>query len=118
MPRQSPLITESIVAGQQYADLCDMLLILHNPRTPTTGLARIEASRKVEEKVKMLLRRICGVALSNRKHPAAMTTAGMAIVTCKFHMQQSHAFASIADDQKKAAIASLKCMNKGWHWTS
>lgn len=73
----------SAVAGQQYSDICELLLVLHDPHTPTTGLSRMEAARDIEERVKMLLRRICGVALSNRKFRAAMTAAGMSIVACK-----------------------------------
>jgi hypothetical protein len=79
----SILTCDSTVAGQQYADICEMLLVLHDPRTPTTGLGRMEASRDIEHKVKKLVRRICGVALSNKKHLPAMSTAGISIVTCK-----------------------------------
>ncbi|KAL2210964.1 hypothetical protein CC79DRAFT_1366338 [Sarocladium strictum] len=78
------------VAGQQYADICEMLLVLHDPRTPTTGLGRMEASRDIEHKVKKLVRRICGVALSNKKHLPAMSTAGISIVTCGDRLTETY----------------------------
>ncbi|KAH8174953.1 fungal specific transcription factor domain-containing protein [Sarocladium implicatum] len=98
------------VAGQQYSDICDLLLVLHDPRTPITGLGRMEAARKIEEKVKMLLRRICGVALSNRKFRAAMTAAGMSIVAC------GDRFTEVCE--QKIALEILGCYEEIVQWPS
>lgn len=89
------------MGGQQYADVCRILLALHNPRTPTTGLDRLTAWRDIDKLVTKLLRRICGIALSNRRFLAAMSTAGMAIVIC---MQARFDFDQEVADKSQVAI--------------
>ncbi|KAM5341224.1 hypothetical protein ACJ41O_015333 [Fusarium nematophilum] len=58
------------VAGQQYADICRILLLAHDPCT---------SAQSTDEQIRSLVRNLCGVAVCNSKHPPALFTAGMAI---------------------------------------
>lgn len=84
----------------QHFDLSNILLTIHNPRTPRLGsgqklaIARIEVrcwticnkpAKLITSKRDVIttLRRLCGVAISNRLAPPAMNTACAAIALCK-----------------------------------
>ena len=73
----------STVAGQQYADVCALLLTAYDPRPPALGQSRIVAAHATDEEIRRLVRRLCGVAASNRKYPPATATAAMAVAMCK-----------------------------------
>ncbi|KAM0545315.1 hypothetical protein ACHAPJ_011387 [Fusarium lateritium] len=70
------------VAGQQYADICRILLVAHDPRILSLGLDRLEFSRSLDVKIRQLVRNLCGIATSNTKHQPALFTAGMAVAAC------------------------------------
>ncbi|KAH8649768.1 hypothetical protein BGZ61DRAFT_375916 [Ilyonectria robusta] len=70
------------VAGQQYADICRILLTANNPRMPSLGLDRLQRSRSAEEQIRGLVLNLCGVATCNTQYPPATFTAGMAIAVC------------------------------------
>ncbi|KAH6971940.1 hypothetical protein EDB80DRAFT_744087 [Ilyonectria destructans] len=72
------------VAGQQYADICRILLIANNPHTPSLGLDRLRYSRSAEEQIRNLVLNLCGIATCNTQYPPATFTAGMAIAVCKY----------------------------------
>lgn len=78
-------LSDCHVTGVQYLDLSKILLTVYDPRIPRMGpSSRIEWQR-VQEEVKSTVRRLCGVALSNRSHrraPPALNTACMAIALC------------------------------------
>ena len=63
-------------------DLASILLTVYNPRLPRLGPGSRVAARNMEDEVKSIVRRLCGVALSNRSAPPAMNTACIAIAMC------------------------------------
>jgi hypothetical protein len=71
------------VAGQQFSDICRILLTVHDPRIPAFGLDRAARARATDSQVRHIVRRICGTALSESRYPSAIFTAGMAIAMCK-----------------------------------
>ncbi|CAH0058641.1 unnamed protein product [Clonostachys solani] len=70
------------VSGQQYSDICHILLAVHDPHIPILGLDRLAACVSVDHLIRKLVRRICGIVLCDRRYLPAATVAGMAIAMC------------------------------------
>ncbi|RFU23792.1 hypothetical protein B7463_g12547, partial [Scytalidium lignicola] len=70
------------VTGVQHYDLARILLTVFNPRIPRFGPAHREAVRRVELEIMDIVKRVCGVAISNRRVPPAMNSACIAIAMC------------------------------------
>ncbi|KAI0450499.1 hypothetical protein F5B21DRAFT_427991 [Xylaria acuta] len=56
-----------------------MLLLAHDPRTPSLGLGRTKSIQAQEEKSRQAARVVCGVSLSNPEYTAARILAGLVI---------------------------------------
>lgn len=67
------------VAAQQYFEICKMILLAHDPRTPGLGVGRTEYVRAQEERIRESVRTICGIWLSNPEYAPARALAGLAI---------------------------------------
>lgn len=70
------------IAGQQYLQLCRVLLLAHNPRTPVLGMGRAGFLEKQDEEIREAVRIICGISKSNPEYMPARLTAGLAIAMC------------------------------------
>ena len=77
------MLNNHTVTGIQHISLARILLTVYNPRNPRLGPGSKAALRNMEDEVKSIVRRLCGIALSNRKTPPAMNTACIAIAMCK-----------------------------------
>lgn len=67
------------IAGAQYAELCRVLLLAHNPTSPGLGPGRAEALRLSEDGIRDSVRNICGISMSNPECTPARIHAGLAI---------------------------------------
>ncbi|KAI0908584.1 hypothetical protein F4823DRAFT_598290 [Ustulina deusta] len=72
-------LSDCPVAGNQYLELCKILLLAHDPRTPTLGLGRTKSIQVQEEKIRQAVRVVCGISLSNPEFTAARILAGLVI---------------------------------------
>lgn len=52
-------------SAQQYAEICKVLLLAHDPRMPGLGFGRAQFIQAQEEKIRTAVRRVCGIWLSN-----------------------------------------------------
>jgi len=77
-------LSDCHVTGVQHLDLSKILLTVYDPRIPRLGPASRKEWKRIEGEVRGLVRRLCGVALSNRRAPPALNTACMAIALCKW----------------------------------
>jgi hypothetical protein len=66
----------------QHLDLAKILLTVYDPRIPRLGPSQRAAQRRVESTVTATVRRLCGIALSNRRVPPAMNNACIGIAMC------------------------------------
>jgi hypothetical protein len=71
------------VTGVQHLDLAKILLTVYDPRIPRLGPSQRAAARRIDAEVTGIVKRLCGIAISNRRAPPAMNTACMAIATCE-----------------------------------
>lgn len=60
-------LSSAAVIGLQHYHLASMLLCAHDPRIPRVGIARISASKAVDDELRSHARMICGLAISNGK---------------------------------------------------
>ncbi|KAL3421589.1 hypothetical protein PVAG01_08035 [Phlyctema vagabunda] len=75
-------LSDCHVTGVQHHSLSKILLTVYNPRIPRLGPGQRDANRKIETELRVIVRQICGKAISNRRAPPAMNTACMAIAIC------------------------------------
>ena len=76
-------LSDCHVTGVQHMDLASIMLTVYNPLTPKLGPGSRIAACVMDDEIKTTVRRLCGVALSNRRAPPAMNTACIAIAMCK-----------------------------------
>lgn len=70
------------VTGIQHHILAELFLVSFDPRIPRIGRQRVEADRNVNRRVCELVRKACGIGLSNQWTPPALFTACIAITAC------------------------------------
>jgi hypothetical protein len=70
------------VAGLQHLELARILLAVYNPRLPRLGPGQRTAMRSVDEEIRTIVLRLCGIALSNLHSPPGLITASVAIGMC------------------------------------
>ncbi|KAJ5775890.1 uncharacterized protein N7511_000901 [Penicillium nucicola] len=70
------------VAGLQHLELARILLAVYNPRLPRLGPGQRTAMRSVDEEIRAIVLRLCGIALSNLHSPPGLVTASAAIGMC------------------------------------
>ncbi|KAJ6072444.1 hypothetical protein N7467_010529 [Penicillium canescens] len=70
------------VAGLQHLELARILLAVYNPRLPRLGPGQRTAMRSVDEEIRAIVLRLCGIALSNLHSPPGLVTASVAIGMC------------------------------------
>ncbi|PQE27117.1 arca protein [Rutstroemia sp. NJR-2017a WRK4] len=75
-------LSDCHVTAHQHMDIAKILLTTYNPRIPRLGPSHRAAMQTIEAKVNAIVKRLCGVAISNHRSPPAMNTACMAISMC------------------------------------
>lgn len=75
-------LSDCHVTAVQHFDLSKILLAFYNPRLPRLGPSHRAAIKRIEAEVNQIVKRLCGIAISNRRAPPAMNTACMAIALC------------------------------------
>jgi len=96
------------IAGQQYLQLCRVLLLAHDPRTPVLGLGRADFQRNREEDIRDAVRLICGITISNPEYSPAKGTAGLAIGLC------GELFSDLRETVELLRIVSEAELHLGW----
>ncbi|KAH8429310.1 uncharacterized protein LDX57_006977 [Aspergillus melleus] len=70
------------VTGTNHGDLARLLLLVCDPTRPPLGPGSAARRRETMQSVRVIVRRLCGVALSNRHSPSTFFEALMGIITC------------------------------------
>ena len=96
------------VAAEQYSCLCEILLRACEPTPPFLGVGRAESQRRRDEESRIAVRRICGIALTNREYFPALLTAGMSIAMC------GELFVDIRDTEVLLSVLEEAESHLGW----
>ncbi|KAJ5929352.1 hypothetical protein N7454_007200 [Penicillium verhagenii] len=70
------------VVGLQFLELARILLTVYDPKLPRLGPGQRTAMKAMDEKVRSIVSRLCGIALSNEHSPPGLVTASAAIGLC------------------------------------
>ena len=73
------------VAGVQHIELARIMLAVYNPHIPRMGPGHLLALKALSTDLRAIVRRLCGIALSNRISPPGLVTACMGIAQCGEH---------------------------------
>ena len=76
------------VAGVQHVELARILLCVYDPNIPKLGPGHVAALNQLSSTLRTIVKRLCGIALSNRKAPPALVTACMGIAMCGEHFRE------------------------------
>ncbi|KAL7940587.1 hypothetical protein V8C42DRAFT_224152 [Trichoderma barbatum] len=96
------------IAGQQYLQLCRILLLAHDPRMPFLGMGRAQYLRNREEETRDAVRIICGISISNTEYMPARLTAGLSVAMC------GELFTDPAETKELLRIVSDAELHLGW----
>ncbi|KAI0437713.1 hypothetical protein F4803DRAFT_131724 [Xylaria telfairii] len=101
-------LSDCPVAGNQYLQLCKILLLAHDPRTPCLGLGRTRLIQVQEEKIRQAVRVVSGISLSNPEYMVARILAGLVIgMACEL-------FKDASETTRLLEIVSKAEMHLGW----
>ncbi|XHG07548.1 hypothetical protein AWENTII_010688 [Aspergillus wentii] len=76
------------VTGVSHAELARILLVVFDPMRPRLGPGSAAGQRAMAEEVRGIVRRLCGMAVCNRRLPPVFNTALMGIVTCGEYFEE------------------------------
>lgn len=118
-------LSSAAVIGLQHYHLASMLLCAHDPRIPRVGIARVSASKAVDDELRSHARMVCGLAISNGKCFLNVFREHQSLTADIDNIAPSFVNASMAislagglfrlDDEREACLAILeKCQGLGW----
>ena len=70
------------VTGLHHLELARILLMVHDPTPPLLGPGSRASSKQLSSSIQNTVRKMCGMALGNRKLPPALATACLSIAMC------------------------------------
>ncbi|KAI9640840.1 hypothetical protein NHQ30_010681 [Ciborinia camelliae] len=94
-------LSDCHVTAHQHMDISQILLTTYNPRVPRLGPGH-------RAQINTMVKRLCGVAVSNHRSPPAMNTACMAISMCGEQFTEPH--------EQESILAVLKETEKHHAW--
>lgn len=111
------------VAGVQHVELARILLCVFDPSIPKLGPGHVAALNQLSSTLKTIVRRLCGIALSNRRTPPGLITACMGIAMCGEHFtertEQEALLAVLEEMEVEHAWPEAKVgegLRKAWGW--
>lgn len=111
------------VIGIQHLELARILLAVYNPKIPRLGPGQRIAMRSVDLELKSIVKRLCGIALSNQQTPPGLITACVAIGMCGDRFtdraeQQSllAVLVKLEDEHAWPTHTTQKLLKEAWGW--
>lgn len=75
-------LTDHHVAGIQHLELARILLAVYDPSVPKLGPGHRLAQATLSRELRAIVKRLCGIAVSNRRSPPGLITAALGIAMC------------------------------------
>ncbi|KAJ5099319.1 hypothetical protein N7532_006320 [Penicillium argentinense] len=111
------------VAGLQFLELARILLVVYNPKLPRLGPSQRTAMRSVDRKVRSIVLRLCGMALSNQHSPPGLVTASVAIGMCGDRFTERieqeallGVLAKLGDEHAYPTFSTQELLKRAWGW--
>ncbi|RMZ75438.1 hypothetical protein DV737_g5302, partial [Chaetothyriales sp. CBS 132003] len=103
-------ISEIHALGLSYLDLADILLTVYDPSLPRLGPNASKEQKRVSKKVREIVVRLCGSAMSSPDNESASIQAYLAIVVCGEH------FSEVGRKEQEALLSVLERLEAKWGW--
>ena len=116
-------LSDCHVAGIQHVELARILLAVYDPTRPKLGPGHVNSTRLLNENLKRIVLRLCGIAVSNRKVPPALVTASLGIAMCGDyfeHRQEQEALMGVLDALEREHAWPVgdtrEALRSAWGW--
>lgn len=90
-------LDRSHVTGTTHGELARLLLLAFDPTRPRLGPGSAALQRMTMERMRVIVRRLCGMALSNRRSAPVFIEALMGINTCGEYFEAAKEQAALLD---------------------
>ncbi|KAJ9617969.1 hypothetical protein H2204_013261 [Knufia peltigerae] len=97
------------VIGLQHLGIAQILLTVHDPTQPKLGPAVATSARQISQSVRMIVKKLCGMALGNPRIPPATGLAGLAIARAGGHFENRR--------EQEALLGMLDVLRVEHGWT-
>ncbi|KAI0554621.1 hypothetical protein F4679DRAFT_570498 [Xylaria curta] len=112
------------ILGIQHHLLAQLFLVQFDPSIPRVGTTRRAAMRAMTQRIEALMRKLCGLGISNQWTPPAMFTACIGIAMFGDHFSERSDQEALAEFLKKTEKAHARPtaliqqqLMKAWGWT-
>ncbi|KAI0474337.1 hypothetical protein F4859DRAFT_87227 [Xylaria cf. heliscus] len=112
------------ILGIQHHLLAQLFLVQFDPSIPRVGTNRRAAMRKMTQRIEELMRKLCGLGISNQWTPPAMFTACIGIAMFGDHFSERSDQEALAEFLRKTETAHARPtaaiqqqLMKAWGWT-
>ena len=101
-------LSDHAVAGIQHVELARILLSVYDPHVPRLGPGHVAALARLSATLQAIVKRLCGIAVGNRRTPPGLVTACMAIAMCGEHFTRR--------EEQEALLGVLEEMEREHAW--
>ncbi|KAJ2981596.1 hypothetical protein NUW58_g6651 [Xylaria curta] len=112
------------ILGIQHHLLAQLFLVQFDPSIPRVGTNRRTAMQRMTQRIEALMRKLCGLGISNQWTPPAMFTTCIGIAMFGDHFSERSAQEALAEFLKKTETAHARPtaaiqqqLMKAWGWT-
>ncbi|KAI0207008.1 hypothetical protein F4808DRAFT_466880 [Astrocystis sublimbata] len=112
------------IVGIQHHLLAQLFLVQFDPSIPRVGTTRRAAMREMTQRIETLMRKLCGLGISNQWTPPAMFTACIGIAMFGDHFSERSDQEALAAFLRKTETAHARPtaaiqeqLMKAWGWT-
>ncbi|KAI0189968.1 hypothetical protein EV127DRAFT_481420 [Xylaria flabelliformis] len=112
------------ILGIQHHLLAQLFLVQFDPSIPRVGTNRRAAMRIMTQRIEVLMRKLCGLGISNQWTPPAMFTACIGIAMFGDHFSERSDQEALAEFLKKTETAHARPtaaiqqqLMRAWGWT-
>ncbi|KAI2640203.1 hypothetical protein GGS21DRAFT_537906 [Xylaria nigripes] len=96
------------ILGIQHHLLAQLFLVQFNPAIPRVGTTRREVTRQMTQRIEVLMRKLCGLGISNQWTPPAMFTACIGIAMFGDHFSQKNDQRALVELLRKTETAHAR----------
>lgn len=111
------------VTGIEHLEIARIVLAVQNPNIPQFGVGRRTAMQALDQDIKCILLRLCGIGLSNQHSPPALITASVAIAMCGDRLTDRveqkallGVLVKLEEEHAWPTHATQKSLKEAWSW--
>lgn len=110
--------------GVQHIELARILLVVNDPTRPKLGRGHVASTKAMNEELKVIVLRLCGIAIGASKMPPSLVTAYTGIATCGELFDEpleQKALMALLDELEEVhawpCTETKKALSEAWGWS-